>query len=205
MNAPESPGPSAPLPTSAEVETVWPVEFCLSGDCPHTRYTDCIAQLKADIAEHDSAQHAASRAAVLSELAATAPRLLEGKLRELARLGAERAEEDTLEEYRAMLQEIMATFAAQAAQVAALQARLAEAERLAGEAQVEAAEVRADREYERTKRARAEVLYNELLYAVAKKHHDETRHATALRYIQQAEDQSQLKAATVRAAPHVTE
>jgi hypothetical protein len=29
--------------------------------------------------------------------------------------------------------------------------------------------------------------YNELLYAVAKKHPDETRHETALRYIRQAE------------------
>jgi len=30
-------------------------------------------------------------------------------------------------------------------------------------------------------------LYNELLYAVARKHPNETRHQTALRYIQQAE------------------
>lgn len=33
-------------------------------------------------------------------------------------------------------------------------------------------------------------LYNELLYAVACKHPGETRHQTALRYIQQAEHQS---------------
>ena len=35
--------------------------------------------------------------------------------------------------------------------------------------------------------ARLKLLYNELLYAVGNKHLGETRHQTALRYIQQAE------------------
>lgn len=41
-----------------------------------------------------------------------------------------------------------------------------------------------------TRAEKAEALYQELIYAVASKHPDETRHQTALRYIRQAETPS---------------
>jgi hypothetical protein len=48
--------------------------------------------------------------------------------------------------------------------------------------------------------ARLRALYEQLLYAVGNKYPGETRHQTALRYIQQAEAHSEQGAATVERA-----
>ena len=65
-----------------------------------------------------------------------------------------------------------------------LRAQLAKAERL-----WQVAQGRCDGLEEKLAKAEQRVAeYNELIYAVQTKHHDETRHQTALRYIRNAEN-----------------
>ena len=63
--------------------------------------------------------------------------------------------------------------------------------------QVAAAIVKATKplEYQLAKAEQRVAEYNELIYAVQTKHHDETRHQTALRYIRNAENRQSYTAA----------
>ena len=70
----------------------------------------------------------------------------------------------------------------------------AEVERLSA-AHAKACQANADSQAELAKAEQRVAEYNELIYAVQTKHHDETRHQTALRYIRNAENRQSYTAA----------